>query len=138
MNVPNVLLFAVVAPCCAVFAADSQSPHWIDVLPLPNQTAEAYVADAAFLGNETVSDGIAWSCTLVPEGCPAMDKATVYAERFRRIARRAEAHVQHAVHAGDAVGGAHKLRRADLLQVLVPHVDSPALRHVLRNAHRRV
>ena len=86
MNVPNVLLFAVVAPCCAVFAADSQSPHWIDVLPLPNQTAEAYVADAAFLGNETVSDGIAWSCTLVPEGCPAMDKATVYAERFRRIA----------------------------------------------------
>ena len=62
----------------------------------------------------------------------------VSAKRFRRIARRAEAHVQHAVHARDAVGGAHELGRADLLQVLVPHVDAPALRHVLRDAHRRV
>ena len=70
----------------SAFAAGSQAPHWIDILPLSDPFREAHVADAAFLGDETISDGIAWSCTLVPEGDPAVDKATVYAERFRRIA----------------------------------------------------
>ena len=49
----------------AVFAAlvaGSQAPHWIDVLPLTDPVREEHVADAAFLGNETISDGIAWSC----------------------------------------------------------------------------
>ena len=68
-----------------------QAPHGIDVLPLPEPCPESIVADAAYPGNRTISDGIAWSYTLVPEGEPAMDKAFVCAERFFRRIRREDA-----------------------------------------------
>ena len=81
----SLALVVGVVSSCAAAASVPQAPHWIDILPLSDPFREVHVADAAFLGNETISDGIAWSCTLVPEGDPAVDKATVYAERFRRI-----------------------------------------------------
>ena len=82
---------AAPAPGSTASTASSQAPRWIDILPLPDPIPESYVADAAFLGDETISDGIAWSCKLVPEGDPAVDKASVYAERFRRVAPRVRA-----------------------------------------------
>ncbi len=95
----------------AAFAAGSQAPHWIDVLPLTDPVREEHVADAAFLGNETISDGIAWSCTLVPEGDPAVDKATVYAERFRRVAPQVRAR--------------SKIRQGFLIQATIGHSWRP-------------
>lgn len=85
-SIIRLLAFAcALAFVCEAFAAP-QAPHWIDILPLSEPCPESIVADAAYLGDKTISDGIAWSCTLVPEGEPAMDKASVYAKRFRRIA----------------------------------------------------
>lgn len=95
---------------CGAFAA-SQAPHWIDVLPLSEPCPESLVADAAYLGDRTISDGIAWSCTLVPEGEPAMDKASVYAERFRRIAPRIRERT--------------KIRQGFLIQATIGHGWAP-------------
>ena len=95
----------------AALAAGSQAPRWIDILPLPDPIPESYVADAAFLGDETISDGIAWSCKLVPEGDPAVDKASVYAERFRRVAPRVRAR--------------SKIRQGFLIQATIGHGWTP-------------
>ena len=94
-----------------VMSGACRSPHWIDILPLDETISETIVADAAFLGNETVSDGIAWNCTLVPEGDPAMEKASVYAERFRRIVPRVRAR--------------SKVRQGFLIQATIGHGWTP-------------
>lgn len=64
------------------------APHWPSILPLTNEANDAAVEDAVFLGEHTLCDAIAWSCTLVPEGEPAMDKAAIYVERFQKVASR--------------------------------------------------
>ena len=101
--------------CALTFAyggfAAPQAPHWIDILTLSESCADSIVADAAFLGEKTISDGIAWSCKLVPEGEPAMDKASVYAARFRRIAPRIRERT--------------KIRQGFLIQATIGHGWAP-------------
>lgn len=101
--------------CALTFAyggfAAPQAPYWIDILTLSESCADSIVADAAFLGDKTISDGIAWSCTLVPEDEPAMDKASVYAARFRRIAPRIRERT--------------KIRQGFLIQATIGHGWAP-------------
>ena len=104
-------VFACTLTLASGASAAPQAPHWIDVLPLPESYPETIVADAAYLGGKTISDGIAWSCTLVPEGEPAMDKASVYAERFRRIAPRIRERT--------------KIRQGFLIQATIGHGWTP-------------
>ena len=60
------------------------SPHWINVAPLLPDHAEEIAADQRWLVENTPIDSVAFTCTLVPEGDPAFDKAAVLASRFRR------------------------------------------------------
>ena len=55
----SLALVVGVVSSCAAAAFVPQAPHWIDILPLSDPFREVHVADAAFLGNETISDGIA-------------------------------------------------------------------------------
>ena len=59
-------------------------PTFLTVAPLSASDAEGVVADAVAFVRDTPADAIAWSCTLVPEGDPAIDKAAVLAPRIRR------------------------------------------------------
>ena len=65
----------------------AEPPLWINVTPLLDERLAAATAeDLAFLAGNTIIDGAAYSCTLVPEGNPAVDKAAIYARRYRETA----------------------------------------------------
>lgn len=65
----------------------AEPPLWINVTPLLDERlAVATAEDLAFLAGNTIIDGAAYSCTLVPEGNPAVDKAAIYARRYRETA----------------------------------------------------
>lgn len=64
----------------------AEPPLWINVTPLLEGHAAATADDLAFLAGNTIIDGAAYSCTLVPEGNPAVDKAAIYARRYREFA----------------------------------------------------
>ena len=61
------------------------SEHWINIAPLLPDHAEEIAADQRWLVANTPIDSAAFICTLVPEGDPAFDKASVLAARFRRL-----------------------------------------------------
>ena len=67
-------------------AATCECPHWISVMPLPDEGLEEQAADVIGLGEKTVVNGIAYSCAVNPEGDPVADKAAIYAQRFARAA----------------------------------------------------
>ena len=78
------LLFSVLA----AFVAFGDCPRWISVMPLRSDCVEELAKDAADLGNTTIVDGIAWICTVNPEGNPVADRAGIYAETYRKLAPR--------------------------------------------------
>lgn len=59
--------------------------YWINIAPLLPDHAEEIAADQRWLVANTPVDSVAFSCTLVPEGDPAFDKAALLAARFRRM-----------------------------------------------------
>lgn len=69
-----------------LIAALSALPTFLTVTPLSESDAEGIAADAAAFVRDTPADAVAWCCTLVPEGDPAVDKASVLAGRIRRHA----------------------------------------------------
>jgi len=78
----------------AATAGADTCPHWISVMPLVPDDAAAIVDDTVAQGNETVIDGIAWSCSVHPMGDPVADAAAKYAEGYRQIAPRVRARSQ--------------------------------------------
>lgn len=81
-------LALAVGSCCAALAGSAGGdgcPHWISVMPLVPDDAAAIVDDAVRQGNDTIIDGIAWSCSVHPMGDPVADAAAKYAEGYRRI-----------------------------------------------------
>lgn len=59
------------------------------VTPPPPPSADGRLADdVVFMGDKTITDGVACLCSLVPEGDPAMDKASVYVRRYREVSAR--------------------------------------------------
>ena len=74
------------ALCMAAAGVEvDRCPHWISVMPLVESDAAAIVDDAVRQGNETIVDGIAWSCSVHPMGDPASDAAARYAETYRKM-----------------------------------------------------
>lgn len=63
-----------------------EPPLWINVTPLLEGRSAATADDLAFLTSNTIIDGAAYTCSLVPEGDPAVDKAAIYARRYRETA----------------------------------------------------
>lgn len=78
------LAVALLPLCGQVCCADV--PRWLSVMPLNENAIDELAADAAQLGNDTFVDGIAWMCPVVPEGDPAIDRAGIYADRYRKVA----------------------------------------------------
>ena len=80
----------VMALCAAAFCAATlaECPRWISVMPLKGECAEELAKDSADLGETTLVDGIAWCCTLHPEGDPVADRAAIYADAYRKVAPR--------------------------------------------------
>ena len=78
------LVFAAMAASLAL----GDCPHWISVMPLKGDCVEELAKDAADLGNTTLVDGIAWICTVNPEGNPVANRAGIYAESYRKLAPR--------------------------------------------------
>jgi hypothetical protein len=77
-----------VACILALSAAEAKAdryPRWVTILPLVTTNTAVVAADAVRLGNNTIVDGIAYMCNLMPEGNPAADRAAVYAEQYRKI-----------------------------------------------------
>ena len=72
------------ASFCAAFASDV-CPHWISVMPLDSSDAEAIASDAALQGERTIIDGIAWCCSIHPQGNPAADVAAAYAKSYEKL-----------------------------------------------------
>lgn len=85
MRIPSVFFAGTVAYCASVPAV-VECPKWISVMPLHKEYTEQLAADAADLGITTFIDGIAWSCPVNPEGNPVVDRASIFAERFRKTA----------------------------------------------------
>lgn len=77
---------------CAALAVSATSlcaadvPRWISVMPLHNGLAETLACDAAQQGETTFIDGIAWRCSVHPEGDPPADKAAIFASLYRETA----------------------------------------------------
>ena len=69
-----------------LIAVLSALPTFLTVTPLSESDAEGVAADAAAFVRDTPADAVVWCCTLVPEGDPAVDKASVLAGRIRRHA----------------------------------------------------
>lgn len=103
--------FLKALPLCLLPMTMLAEPRWMSVMPLVEEPPAGLVEDAVFLGERTIADGIAWICTLVPEGEPAMDKAAVYARRFRQVAPR--------------VRERSKVRQGFLLQATIGHGWTP-------------
>ena len=81
-NVAAICVALVHTSYCSESAKIKACPRWISVMPLNDGVAEQLVADSADLGNTTFVDGIAWSCSVNPEGDPVVDRAAVYAKRY--------------------------------------------------------
>lgn len=79
-----IFVVALLSLCVQVCRADI--PRWLSVMPLHENVMDELAADAAALGNDTFVDGIAWMCPVVPEGDPAIDRAGIYADRYRKVA----------------------------------------------------
>ena len=77
------LIPLVVFAVGALLAAEP--PRWLTISTLLGEREEEIAKDIRFLGKETVVDAVAYSCTLVPEGDPAVDKAALLAPRFRKM-----------------------------------------------------
>ena len=77
---------AVLFTSASLSAQAVEPPLWINVTPLLEGQAEATAEDLAFLAGDTIINGAAYTCTLVPEGNPAVDKAAIYARRYREVA----------------------------------------------------
>ena len=78
-NLIPLVVFAV----GALFAAEP--PRWLTISTLLGEREEEIAKDIRFLGKETIVDAVAFSCTLVPEGDPVVDKAALLAPRFRKM-----------------------------------------------------
>ena len=85
MQIRMKMTFCAVAVCAATLA---ECPRWISVMPLKGECAEELAKDSADLGETTLVDGIAWCCTLHPEGDPVADRAAIYADAYRKAAPR--------------------------------------------------
>lgn len=59
-------------------------PTFLTIAPLAETGEEGLAEDIASFVSETPSDAVAWCCTLVPEGNPAVDKAAAMVPRIRR------------------------------------------------------
>ena len=68
----------------AIVGAD-ECPRWITILPLLTTNAAAVAADAVFLGDSTIINGIAYMCNVMPEGDPVADRAAIYARKYREV-----------------------------------------------------
>lgn len=84
-------------PKFATLKIPPAAPGWlehpfIDVVPLIEGAAAERAACAALMASNTPVNAIAYSCSLVPEGAPAAEKA----EEFARMYREASAAVAHA------------------------------------------
>ena len=77
------LIPLVVFAVGALFAAEP--PRWLTISTLLGEREEEIAKDIRFLGKETIVDAVAFSCTLVPEGDPVVDKAALLAPRFRKM-----------------------------------------------------
>ena len=82
------ITFASVLAASAAFA---ECPHWISVMPIPANRADELARDCADLGNTTFIDGIAWCCSVNPEGDPVADRAGIYAKCYRDVAPKLKA-----------------------------------------------
>ena len=79
------------ASMLAASAALAGCPHWISVMPIPDNRADELARDCADLGNTTFIDGVAWCCAVNPEGDPVADRAGIFAERYRAVAPKLKA-----------------------------------------------
>ena len=70
--------------CTATLILLAALPTFLTVTPLSESGAEDIAANVAAFVRDTPADAVAWCCTLVPEGDPAVDKAAVLASRIRR------------------------------------------------------
>lgn len=77
------LIPLVVLAVGSLFAAEP--PRWLTISTLLGEREEGIAKDIRFLGKETIVDAVAYSCTLVPEGDPVVDKAALLAPRFRKM-----------------------------------------------------
>lgn len=75
-------LFAVLVSSALIAV---EPPRWLTISTLLGEREEALAKDIRFLGKETIVDAVAYSCTLVPEGDPVVDKAALLAPRFRKM-----------------------------------------------------
>ena len=98
----------------AMSAEEFSAPRWISVMPTPEDGIGAFAQDVAFLGRETVVDSVAYSCTLVPEGEKAVDKAALYAKLIAKILPAVRAL-------------APKVRQGILLQATMGHGWTPSV-----------
>ena len=85
-----VAFFVVCAMHCVTMSA-AEIPSWLSVMPLNEDSHEELARDCADLGNTTIVDGIAWSCTVNPEGDPVADRAAIYAECYRDVVTKLRA-----------------------------------------------
>ena len=109
------MLVAAKADSCAALASYAKGgesiPRWLSVMPLNGDRHEELARDCADLGETTFIDGIAWSCAVNPEGNPVVDRAAVYAGRYRDVAPRLKA--------------LSKIRQGILLQATMGHGGFP-------------
>ena len=77
------LIPLVVFAVGTLFAAEP--PRWLTISTLLGEREEEIAKDIRLLGKETIVDAVAFSCTLVPEGDPVVDKAALLAPRFRKM-----------------------------------------------------
>ena len=101
MAVENRRLVALMGFAAVMFWAVTSKadvPHWLSVMPFHDNMADELANDCATLGNDTFVDGIAWSCPVNPEGDPVVDRAGIYASRYKKVA--AKLRVQSSVKQG--------------------------------------
>lgn len=67
------------------YDSTKNAPRWVNIAPMLKDNAAWLVKDLSRLEKDTVVDSVAYCCTLVPEGEPAVDKAAIYARRFRNL-----------------------------------------------------
>ena len=108
------------------------APRWIDVAPLLPGRETEIANDLRRLESETCIDGVAFSCSLHPEGDPPIDKASAYAERVRRVREklggfgpRVGVLVQSSMGHGYVPDSPSPFQRLELRDGRKPHVCCP-------------
>ena len=94
MVVENRRLVVLMGFAAVVFwavASKADVPRWLSVMPLHDNKEDELANDSATLGNDTFVDGIAWSCPVNPEGNPVVDRAGIYASRYKKVAAKLRA-----------------------------------------------